>query len=475
MGREDFVSDRMAQETELVRAYLMDLPRDDLVALTVELAQEDRGVWTYLVGCARLTDGPLDVREMKKELTRAFRTGGFVDYRRAAGYADRAGAAVDIIRMAFDAGHVDAVIELCEHAAARLDTALNHVDDSAGYLGVVRDDVQELHRRACIEATPDPVKLGRRLCDIALRSTWEWFLDGPISHRAVLGDEGLRAYRRRLEPEWEKVGPLAPGDERWGRSEPFDRFRITHLRENLARAEEDVDDLVEVMARDLSLPYSFVQIAGVLDGAGREREAVGWLERGMREFPPDGRDERLRRALVDAYLRDGQVEDAIAVADAVFDAAPGAATYLELHHAAGGLPDWEARRARAFDVLRERGAGEGRGALVRILIGEGRVEDAWREAVAGGCAETLWLELADLRRTSHPDETLPVYLRHLDRALGFSDVRNYAEVVRLLERIEEAHHALGEEAEFAVFLAALRTEQRRRTKLIRMIAQRWPS
>lgn len=307
-----------------------------------------------------------------------------------------------------------------------------------------------------------------------MTSGWEWFLDAPLTHHDALGEKGLAAYRARLQPEWDRVSVLAPGERRWSRDEPYDRFRISHLRASLARADGDIDELVEVMSRDLSFPYHFVEIATELDGAGREREAVSWLERGIRAFPPDGDDERLRRALVDAYLRDGQTDDALAIVVPVFDRKPGPASYAELRHAAGALPDWSARRSSALDLLRERGGGEGRGALVRVLVDEGHVEQAWCEATDGGCSESLWRELAELRRASHPADVLPIYRRLLAGALSYADVRNYKEAVGLLERIEEAETALGHPEAFHDYLDVLRVDQKRRPKLIGMLDKRWP-
>lgn len=147
------MSQRQAEQTELVRGYLEGLPLDELVSMTISLAEDDRAVWTSLVGCARVAGGAVDTRELKKELTAVLRANGYVDWRRSREYAARAEAAIGVIRTALAAGHAAAVVELTEHAVARLDTAMNHIDDSGGYLGLICDDVQELHRLACIASS----------------------------------------------------------------------------------------------------------------------------------------------------------------------------------------------------------------------------------------------------------------------------------------------------------------------------------
>ena len=76
---------------------------------------------------------------------------------------------------------------------------------------------------------------------------------------------------------------------------PYDgrRTTITFLRVSLARAGGSVDELVAVLARDVSSPFCFCRIADDLEKAGREQEALTWLERGLAAFPPAG-DPQLR-------------------------------------------------------------------------------------------------------------------------------------------------------------------------------------
>jgi tetratricopeptide (TPR) repeat protein len=222
-----------------------------------------------------------------------------------------------------------------------------------------------------------------------LKGDWEWFLDAPERYADVLGEEGLAAYRDRLGREWEALPPLGPARTRTIAQVDGRRFRITHLRESLARAGGSVDEIVSVLAHDLSSSFKFCRIADELERAGREREALVWLERGLAAFPPTG-DPQLRSRTIRAYLRDGQVDDAVVLAQRAFDNAPRAATYRELRDAASRLPDWPTRRAVALDRLRAPadtpGAGPafpprlGRSEAVRAQLAEDELEGAWRDA-----------------------------------------------------------------------------------------------
>ncbi len=90
------------------------------------------------------------------------------------------------------------------------------------------------------------------------------------SYADVLGDAGIAAYRNMVEQAWQKLPVLLPGKKEENRS---DRFRITSMMESLAKISGDVDGLVAIKARDLSLPYHFLQIAEVLAELYAQRKA----------------------------------------------------------------------------------------------------------------------------------------------------------------------------------------------------------
>jgi uncharacterized Zn finger protein len=469
-----------AESDERLREYLAGLSREQLVDRLLALAAHDEVASTALRTEVAAAAGEFDLAGFRKQLTARMRVSGFVDWRGAADYAQRVLGLLDILEGLLSAGHAAEVVALAEHMVARLDTAMGRIDDSGGHLGDVTTRLADIHHRASVAAGPDPRRLGVRLVELALKSDWEWFLDAPQRYADVLGEEGLAAYRARLERVWEQLPAIAPS--RTTMLGHFDgrRFTVTELRKSLARATGDIDELVSVLAHDLSSPYSFCRIADELEQAGREREALAWLERGLAAFPPAA-DSRLRAQLAAAYLRDGQLEDAVALAGRAFAAEPRASTYWELREAASSLPDWPERRAAALQQLRDPAGGASRAnrylmldrsEVVRAQLEEGDLEAAWADAIEGGCGVQLWRELADARRESHPDDAVRVYRRLLDNVLEQTDVRAYREAVALLRAIREA--LSGREADFAAEVTRVRDAHRRRPKLMSMLdAEGW--
>ena len=458
-------------DIELVRRYLAGLEPDELVRRLLAAAQRDDALELALTTEARAATGTFDLAGLKKKLTAQLRVPSrFMDWRASRSYARRVDATLDVLQALLDGGRAAAVVLLAEHVMKRLDTALGKIDDSGGFVADPVERLKRIHHEACLLARPEPRKLAGRLLETALKSDWEWFLDAPTRYADVLGDEGLAVYRGRLEREWQKLPPLDPSPSPFSPRHDHSRFTVTYLREQLARAHGSVDELVAVLAHDRSTAYRFVLIADELERAGREREALAWLERGIAAFPPAG-DARLRARLTAAYRRDGQLDDASRLAERAFAHDPTAATYRELRDATPA-ESWEARRPEALARLRSaapRGLRQGSNEVVLAQLAESDLDGAWRDARDGGCTRQVWLELADASREALPDDAVAVYLNVAGTELEHSHVGNYERGVDLLTRARNTLAAAGRDDELAPVVARIRDENRRRPRLMSML------
>jgi Family of unknown function (DUF6880) len=464
------VSRQPSDDRELVRVYLAGLEQDELVRRLVAIADRDEGLQLGLITEARAATGTLELGTLKKELTAWLRVSSrHLTWHGSREYAHEVESALDVLDGLVAAGHAEQVVALAEHVIKRLDTALNRIDDSGGYLGLPVARIADIHLRACLASRPEPRKLATRLLETALKSEWEWFLDAPEAYAEVLGEEGLAAYRERLDREWEKLAPQPPDPERRYFAREPDRFRVTHLKESLARGAGSIDELVAVMTRDLSSAHQFERIATELEAAGREREGLTWLERGLAAFGPNT-DARLRDHLIDAYLRDGQVEDAVALAERAFDSHATAGTYAVLKQTSLTAGAWDTRRPLALARLRDRPDGhypQSANEAVTVQLEEGDLDGAWRDAVARGCPDNLWRQLAEAARETRPDDAAAIYRRLVDKTL--ESTHHYREAVTLLKAWRETLSRIGREGELAFDLRRIRDDNRRRPKLIELL------
>ena len=391
------------------------------------------------------------------------------------------------------AGQAAAVVEVAEYTLDRVSKAMGEVDDSSGYFSDIVAGLEDLHLRASVAAKPDPVALARRLFVKEVDAEWDIFVDLVPRYADVLGDAGLEEFRRLADERWAGVKPVGPGekdDERYGR-----RYRITRIMERLAEHDGDIDRLVEVKSRDLSMPYDWLQIAETLAAVGRHDEALSWAGRGVAAFP-DQHDPRLDEFLCDEYHRHGRPDDALMLTWERFQASPSLTTYQRLADHAARAEVWDDWRPNAIAILRRhvdaarrpavstqtkarsRGfrdfAPAGASVLVEVLLWEGDSDSAWSEAQGGGVPERLWLRMASAREKDHPDDAIPVYQREVEALIGAKKNQTYAEAVRVMEHIAELFARAGRGDEFKAYAAEVRARHTPKRNLMkRFDAKGW--
>ncbi len=472
-----------SEEVDL-RAYLLKLDKEDLVSVLVDQADEDERLHRRLtLRAAQAAPGSADLSAWKQAFGEALGTDDFVYYREAYDYASGIEEVIESLEDFLRNGQAEKVIGLAEYGLDELEECLGHVNDSDGWMGGLLARLQELHLDACRRAWPDPMELAARLFEAEMDSCHDTFHRAALVYAEVLGEAGLTRYRALAEADWAKVRALGPDEEdheRYGR-----RFRITSIMEALAEAAGDLEALVAVKSRDLSMPYVFLQIASLYQEAGDADRALDWAERGWQAFPGPRRDERLRAFLAEAYQGRGRQDEAMALIWEGFAEYPRLDTYRQLERHGRRARQWPIWREKALAEIRRRvsektTAPPGRGSwgrapprdrslLVEISLHEGDAEAAWREAEAGGCSNGLWLELAKRRETTHPDDSVGVYKAHVTALLHNTGDRVYQEAVGTLEKIRAILARTGKEAAFRPLMAEVRATQRRKRKLMQML------
>ncbi len=466
-----------------VRPFLLKQDKATLASWLLEAAERDERLRERLLReAARATGKGVNFAAYRRSIDRATETGGFVHYREAHDFTAGIWEAVEPLRELLREGHAAAVIALAEHGLSRVGKALLEMDDSDGGMSPILDDLQQLHLEACRAARPDPEELAARLFDWEINGEWDVFHGGAQTYADVLGEKGLAVYRARAEAEWRSLPALGPG-----RREDYSsrRFRVTGMMEALARTSGDLEALVAVKARDLSLPYHFLTIAELYRDAKQADAALDWAERGVKAFP-DNLDPRLLEFLADEYHRRRRHDDALALVWRLFEARPDLEGYQRLKQHAERADAWAHWRERALTLLRRNAepassrtrdrfrrwaAPPDRSTLVSIFLWEKNADAAWQEAQAGGCTRELWLRLADAREKTHPADTLPIHLREAEALIAQKSNGAYEQAVRQLQKVKSLHLGLGQSDEWDATIARLRTAHKPKRNFIALAAR----
>lgn len=467
-----------------VPAFLASLDRVRLASLLMEEASANEVLAANLRLRAAGTAKSADLAPFKDSIDRAIGVRGFVEYRAVSGFAGKIEEAVTGIERLLSTGNPEAVITLSEHAIKRMEKALHHVDDSDGLVGDQLRRLQGIHLEACRAARPHPVKLAARLLRWELSTDWDVFFGAAETYADVLGEAGLAEYRRLAEVELSRRPIPISGR---GASPGFDHdaFAITHAMRSVARALGNVDLEVATISRDLTSTYHYLEIAQALQTAGRADEALGWAERGLREFAAEP-DPRLQEFVATQYMERSRSVEAMDLAWLVFARLPELDRYRTLKsfaERAGAWPEWRdraletVRRGAETNLARQGGAqGYERNrwthppgsALVDILLWEGELDAALDAARRLDCHSRLWLELARRIEAARPDDAVAVYRREVEIALRISERAAYAEAVALLVRMKALMSRIGRGGEFAAYASSVRSSNSRRPAFLEL-------
>lgn len=496
-----------------LQTFLEGLDHNRLVKLIIGEASRNRALREKLeFEYATSVPTRPDLSVFRKAITNATRTAG-IDYYSMPRFARRLLGVIYSLRDLLAAGHAKPVVELTEFAFTRLEKAIGKVDDSAGHFREIIPELTGVHHAACLLAREDSVSLARRLFKFELKSDWDLFSGASATYADVLGKNGFEEYQRLAEEVWSKIPVLNPGDDT---NEPFgSRFRITSIMETLAHQSKNLDALIAIKKRDLSHPYSFLQIAQLYREAGQHDLALQWAEQGSHSFAH--LDSRLSDFMAAEYHRRGLHGRAMMLIWEQFAERPGLEMYKHLHeHAMQVKPqreqlrlvranqqtadrndgpesneEWEHWRSEALRLLRERidrskqpapfsaedriqifnlwNSRAHRSSLVEVMIWERKYDEAWEEAIAGGCSASLWLQLADCIAPDQPGRAYRVYKELIGPTLDGTNNAAYAEAIKLLKKMYKLSSDLNCKSEFTDYLAAVGVEYKRKRNFVQML------
>ncbi len=420
--REDAVS---AEGTSVptwtaFQEYLEKQEKATLVALLLEQVRKDTNLQNHLLlKIAQAAPDAPDMNAFRKTIRRTFAVSGFLEYGEVYDYVSGIETVLQSLRALLKSGFALETRQLTEYALGELYEQIPNADDSSGSIGGVLSELHVLHLQATLQAPPPLQELVEWLLKIELATEWDIEV-GWKDYLPVLGEWGKQRFCAEVKARWEALPHLAPGDKS---AYSGSRYALTRLMIAFAEEQDDLHAVIAIKKRNLSLPYHFLEIAQLYNKAGEPDAALEWAEKGRAAFP-DNTDERLLDFLMEEYTRRERYGDAYAILWQRFVERPMLVAYQLLREYAQVRGEWDAWRERCWQHLRAARAQKPKpktaGSLwfphaydhseeVRILLWEGRNDEAWQEASDGDCSRDLWLALASTREVSHPEDALRLY------------------------------------------------------------------
>jgi hypothetical protein len=448
-----------------IRDHLAAQGVDALVNMIVEIAERDPALFQRLdlATATVATDKKTIEARLRKALDHATRTGDFIDYRAAAGWAAGVAGALDALDSLARGEHAGVAIALAERAVDRIAQAIEHIDDSDGHCGGLLRRARAIHLAACRATRPDPVKLARDLFARELADEYGAFDRAAIEYADVLTEVGLAEYRRLATAAWEKL-PARAGAVRTRDGFQHGYRRLRDILDFFAEREGDIDARIALRAKDLSSPWDYLQLGEFCLANGRAKEALRRAEEGLWVFEDERPDERLVFFAVKLLLKAGRKEDARERLQRSFERAPSLELYAAIRRTGG-----TAAREGAIKLLKARIGGEPDAQrrhlvdlLIRVLVLEMSFDAAWSAAHEHGASLNTREYLARASEASHPGHALEAYAERVDQLAGLGGNRNYEAATALIRRMKD----LRSPAEQAAYVAALKSRFARRRNFI---------
>jgi len=461
-----------------VREYLEGREKDELVGIVMEQAMEDERLRErLLLRAVRTGGGTPDAAAFRRAIDRVVEPpGDYWGHGSPWDYARKLESMVESLADLLKEGFAAETIELSEYALAEVEEKAMDYDADGSVHGVL-EALEEVHHAACLEARPDPEALARRLFDWEMGGHYDTFYGAVERYADVLSEKGLAEYRRLAGEEWARLPTLGP-DRAASRSYDRRKTRLTGIMRSLA---DDVEELVAVESKDLSRPQAYLRIAGIYQEAGDADKALEWAEEGIWVFP-DEKHTGLRDFVIERYHERSRHAEAMALAWDRYAERPRLEEYQRLKSHADRAGGWKTWREKALAAVREdiarRKEEAARSYLARpvdhstpveILLWEGEVEAAWREAKEGGCSERLRMELADRRARDHPEDSLSIYEARIEPLVEQTNNAAYKEAYDLLLKTRALMQGLGREQEFEEYVELLREEYKRKRNFMKLL------
>jgi len=224
---------------EEIEAYLLTQTKEYLIELILDRAQTDEQWQQQLrLKIAANCVGGTNIDIFRQTLRAAIAVDGYIDYNEVYDYADNIDTVLRELAALVEQ-QPQVVMDLCEEAMPWLETAMNAVDDSSGYLGDTISDVESLHLTAAQKTKLPPAILAQRLFNLEINSDFGFFHNSLTTYKGVLGQEGLRAYQQIIDAEWQRLADISPKGKRSGR-DSFD-----YRGSQICRLKEQVEKLLK--------------------------------------------------------------------------------------------------------------------------------------------------------------------------------------------------------------------------------------
>jgi len=452
-------------DEEKLEAYLKLQTPETLVSELMQATQRLPELRERLLIQADLVTDPAPARRLKKAITSVTRPRPLWEYRQVATWFARVEATLENIRSVANQVAPDVLLKTVQYAFARLEMALEQIDDSGGYRYRTYSTLQDLHGEALQRVEWTPERKAMHLLDLVLDTDSDQFNDVPHAYAEALGDEGLVAFYADVEARLNSLPKLSAGADF---REKYPYLRLSSYLKDRAAECEDWGSLIELEKATATSERDYRQIAALCLRHADSGAAEEWL---VKADAIDSGDNAGAASLwTQVYIARENWREAVNAQQRVFQHEPEYENFSQLIELAEHANCADQVRAETKAMLSEPVRNLWQAArhaftLARILRDEQDWEASYQAIASHINDPERLLEAARSLREPAPNRASELYVRAIEALIGKKNKRGYRDAVNALLEARPCFDAIDSD-EFTRFVAALRTKHKQKRNLM---------
>lgn len=366
-------------------------------------------------------------------------------------------AAVDILEQAIPTAEPAEAYIVVHKALASALKVIARADDSSGIIGDACRRLLALHPQLAATAHIPTSRLVPWMMSFQFDGEVDYFELDPVAYAPALGEQGLRAYRSRLD---EIRAGLSPKTDPHDFSDPdrHTRWVLEWNDRRLAVLDRDTDAIIRTHAKDCRVAAWLQDTAHAFEEINEIDLALDWARQAT-DFGPGHQSQRAAEYWC-ALLQQHHPEQHLSARHYVFRRWPTASNAARLHTAAG--PAWTDYEAEVTTALEANPTD----AITFTLTTLQDPRRAWQLAHELDLAsDHVWDELAKAYEPIDPAAVLPIHQRIVETTLSNTGATNYRDAARRLARMRRLAAGTEHADTVNAFITQLRETHRRRPRL----------
>ena len=469
--------------SDRIHAYLETLDKPSLVKTLLTLIENDPVLhqqWSLKADAAL---GVLDHKALKKRITAAFPINrGLFRYSQVSHYFGKAEAVIEQLAEQVPQLPPEKSLALVDYALARMDKALETIDDSGGFRFHCEHLLHTLHIQTVKRLDWPADKLAGYLYEKAFGGEEDRYPAIPDAYLDVLSQASQDAYHERLQQALDEL-PNQVATMEWE-----ERYRLIRLREPLLQRAQAAGDLPAILAlyqKTTSDEKDCLEAAELCMAYEAWDQVEVWLAYATESEEKNDPRWRLERNRLEIRLKlhRGEADAAAEQQWGIYQHTQHLEDYrqlvtlMEAHQLATDY------RQRACDWLLERithppekvpafWTQQAKDSLLEIYLHEGRLDDAQALCAEHPVSAHLLYQLA--KALPSPDAQIPLYLRLVRLYVQQTNKQGYRQGIALLKELNQCLKTPAQHTAFTQILTQLRSEFKAKRNFIKWLNEAFP-